>query len=69
MLALDYRETLSVQLTKSWRGAGRDAELVVRLRPRAAQALIPVDTDEWGAVSQRVVTLLSKQATAEIKLH
>jgi hypothetical protein len=69
VLALDYRETLQVLLTKPWRASGGSIELTVRLRPRTAQALIPFETDDMGAVSQRVVTLLSKQATAEIKLR
>ncbi len=65
-IKLDFRESLTVNFDKPWRANGRSANLVVTLRPRSAAALIPENTDDFGAVSQRVVAQLAQAASAQI---
>ena len=63
---LDFRESLAVSFGKPWLANGRSASLMITLRPRSAAALIPENTDDFGALSQRVVAQMAKASSAQI---
>ena len=65
-IKLDFRESLAVSFDKPWFANRRSASLVITLRPRSAAALIPESTDDFGAVSQRVVAQLAQASSARI---
>ncbi len=66
---LEFRESLMLTLDKPWQADSHAAVLTITLRPNATRELLSkatTSTDDFGALSQRVVTRLAQASSARI---
>lgn len=68
-LEIAFRESIALTLIKPWVADGTVAQLKFTLRPRAAQALLANQSEDFGALSQRVVSRLTEASSAAVSLR
>jgi hypothetical protein len=67
-LGIAFRESITLSLSKPWLAEGAPAQLKITLRPRATQALLAQQTDDFGVLSQRVMARLAEASSAAVSI-
>lgn len=65
-LEIAFRESIALSLSKLWVADGAAAQLKITLRPRATQSLLAQQSEDFGVLSQRVMTRLTEASSAAV---
>lgn len=65
-LEIAFRESIVLTFDKPWVADGTAAQLKITLRPRATQSLLVRKNEDFGALSQRVMTRLTDASSAAV---